>query len=55
MSTLRQGIEITLRHYHLERGEWYVFEDGGSRLIWCHPDDRQAFVDAGIPEDELIS
>ena len=56
IETWRQGIEITLRHFHLDLGEWYLFEDDdGGRLIWCHPDERQAFVDAGIPEEGLVS
>lgn len=42
------------RKIRLEQGEWYLFEDDGERLIWCPREDRQAFVDAGIPERCLV-
>lgn len=51
----RQAIETTTRRGDCERHDWFVFEDKGERMIWCHPEERQAFIDAGIPESELVS
>ena len=42
-----------LQMFRDEPGEWLVLEDQGERLVWCCPDDRQAFIDAGVPEESI--
>ena len=53
LADYKQAIEQT-RRFHEEPGEWLRFEDDGEQLVWCHPDDRQAFLDAGVLEESIV-
>lgn len=51
--TIREAVEQQ-RKFQQEVGEYMVFDEGSGPWVWCHPNDRQSFIDAGWPAESIV-